>query len=136
MSVYPADASFTFNSVGYSMTNRKPDRGFSISTKYDSALFTSQSGYERSRLISRRSKKEMTLNYTNISGVYKQAIENFYKARSGEHETFEFDLAHVGETGSILVRFNGELRITNVVTSDNLLNSIFAVSFNLVETYS
>jgi hypothetical protein len=136
MSIFPTNATYTFNSVEYSMVNRKPDRGFNISTKYDSALFTSQSGYEKTRLISRRSKRTLALSYTNISGVYKQAIENFYKARSGEYETFEFDLAHVGESGSMLVRFSGELRVTNIVTTDSLLTSIFSVSFNLVETYS
>lgn len=136
MSNFPVDATYTFNSVGYSMVNRKPDRGFGTSIGYESARFTSQSGYERTRLISRRSKRELSLSYTNISGVYKQALENFYKARSGEYETFEFDLSHVGETGTILVRFSGELKITNIITADTLLNSIYSVSFNLVETYS
>ena len=51
-------------------------------------IFNSQAGYEKRRLRSRRSKRNYNLQYTNITGIEKTAIENFYNARSGAFEPF------------------------------------------------
>ena len=94
MAMYPSDATYSTGGTTYTMTNKKPDKGFGITEQFTNAIFTSQVGYERRRAISRRSKREFSLQYTNITGAYKQAIENFYRARSGDLESFEFDLSY------------------------------------------
>ena len=66
-----------------SMADRKPDTGFSTEEAFQSAVFLSQAGYEKRRLQSRRSKRNFTLQYSNISGIEKTAIEQFYRERSG-----------------------------------------------------
>lgn len=81
---YPTDAS-----IGViSMTNRKPDRGFSSEFRFDSIMLESQSGYEVRRQRSRRPKRRYNLTYTNINGNYRTAIQNFYNARGGDYEFF------------------------------------------------
>lgn len=136
MANYPSEATYAVGPTTYSMTNRKPDRGYSISAQFTNALFTSQVGYERRRAISRRPKRQFQLQYTNIQGGYKQAIENFYIARSGDLESFEFDLAYIGLSGTIQVRFEGALTITEVQTTSNALTNVYTISFNLIESYT
>ena len=119
-----------------SMADRKPDSGFSFSKKFEVAKFKSTAGYEKRRLKSRRPLRAYTLQYTNVSGVERTAIENFYNARSGDFESFSFDLSHLNESGTITTRFDGDLDITQVLSSGTqLIDNFFTVSFKLQETY-
>lgn len=136
MASYPSNATYSVGGNTYTMTSRKPDRGFSVGEQFNNAIFTSQVGYERRRSISRRSKRQFQLQYTNIMGTYKQAIEDFYRARSGELESFEFDLTYIGMSGTIQVRFEGELGVSEVQTTSNTATNIYTVSFKLIESYT
>ena len=119
-----------------SMADRKPDKGFTSQRKFDTIKFESQAGYEKRRLRSRRSKRSYDLSYTNVTGIEKVAIENFYNARSGEFEAFTFDLTHINESGSITTRFEGPLSVTQVhAAGSNLTENFYTVSFKLQETY-
>ena len=119
-----------------SMADRKPDKGITAERIFDTISFNSQAGYEKRRLRSRRSKRNYSINYTNITGVEKSAIENFYNARSGEFEAFTFDLSHINESGNITTRFDGPLSITQVLsTGSNLTQNFYTVTFKLLETY-
>ena len=119
-----------------SMADRKPDKGVTSERSFDTVTFNSQAGYEKRRLRSRRSKRNYNLQYTNITGVEKVAIENFYTARSGEFEAFTFDLAHLNESGTISTRFDGPLSVTQVLSSGpNLTQNFYTVAFKLQETY-
>jgi hypothetical protein len=138
MATYPQDAIPISTSATFSsMADRKPDRNFRSDLVFDTAIFTSEAGYERRTLRSRRSKRTFNLRYTNIRGVVREAIEQFYKARSGTTESFLFDLDHIGETGSIFVRFEGPLSIQEVksgsLTSEE---TIYTITFNLQETFT
>lgn len=136
MAAFPADATYTSGGTTYSMNDKRPDRNFSIDNEFNTSIFTSQIGYEKRRQISRRSKRTISLNYTNINGGYKQAIENFFKNRGGDAEAFEFNLSYVGLNGTILVRFNGALQIAETLSSDDALNSFYNLRFTLQETFS
>jgi CTP:phosphocholine cytidylyltransferase-like protein len=127
MANYPADAS---------MTTRKPDRGYSESRQFNVTNFTTQAGYEKRKLKSRRGKRNYTLTYNNISEERKDNIVNFYEARSGTFESFILDLTHLNLTGSINVRFEGELNVTHVMSGNTTEKDIFNISFNLVEAYT
>jgi len=119
-----------------SMEDRKPDKGFSIDTTFDVATFSSQSGYEKRRLKSRRSKRQFQIQYSNLHGIGKRAIDDFYKARSGNFESFTFDLAHLSESGTATVRFDGPLKVQQVLSaSSNLRDNFFSVSFTLNEVF-
>jgi hypothetical protein len=136
MSRYPDNATYSIGENTYTMTSRKPDRGYSISTEFNNSIFTSQVGYERRRAVSRRPIRQFDIRYTNITGGFKQAIQDFYTARSGNLESFEFDLTYIGLSGSIQVRFNSALTISEVQTTDSPVTSIYSVSFNLLESYT
>jgi hypothetical protein len=136
MAQFPTDATYSVGGNTYTMTARKPDRGFSIGSEFNNATFTSQVGYERRRARSRRPLRQFEVRYTNILGGYKQALENFYNARSGTLESFEFDLTYIGLSGTIQVRFNGAFTATEVQTTDSRETSIYTVSFNLIESYT
>jgi hypothetical protein len=136
MASFPTDATYVSGSTTYSMNDRKPDRGFSIDNSFNTAIFISQIGYEKRRQISRRSKRKISLNYTNINGGYKTALENFFKNRSGDAEAFEFNLSYLGLSGIILVRFDSGLQISETLSSDDPLNSFYNIRFTLQETFS
>ena len=136
MASFPSEATYSFNGTEYSMSDRKPDRGYNTQTSFEVANFTSQAGYEARRLLSRRSKRTFNISYRNLRGVYKTAIENFYNARGGTWESFEFDLSYAGQSGIIFVRFDGPLTVTEVQTSFDEINDFYNVSFNLKETFS
>jgi uncharacterized protein VirK/YbjX len=127
MATYPTDAS---------MTDRKPDRGYSISREFNVTNFVTAAGYEKRKLKSRRSKRRYTVTYNNISEARKDNIINFYEARSGTFESFTLDLTHLNLNGSINVRFEGELNVTHVMSGNTTENDIFNISFNLVEAYT
>ena len=119
-----------------SMADRKPDTGFSTQEQFAASIFTSQAGYEKRRLKSRRSKRNYTLTYSNISGIEKTAIEEFYRARSGDFESFTFDLSHLNDSGTINARFDGSLDIQQVLSSGTTLTeNFFTVSFKLQEVF-
>lgn len=119
-----------------SMSDRRPDKGISSTRTFDVNTFASQAGYEKRRLRSRRSKRDYSLTYTAITGVEKTAIENFYTARSGEFESFSFDLSHINETGTITTRFNGPLNVEQTHSTGALLTeNFYTVSFNLQEVF-
>jgi len=136
MPAFPSDATYTLDATTYSMSNRRPDRNYSFSATFDNATFTSQIGYERRRQLSRRQKRTFNFSYTNITGVYKAALENFYNSRGGQFEAFEFDLSYAGQTGTIIARFDGPLTVTQIVATDNILTDIYNVTFALQETFS
>ena len=136
LSIRVFDAEVTTSDRFTSMADRKPDKGFTAERSFDTITFNSQAGYEKRRLRSRRSKRNYSLNYTNITGIEKTAIENFYNARSGEFEAFTFDLSHINESGTITTRFDGPLSVTQVLsTGANLTQNFYTVAFKLQETY-
>ena len=119
-----------------SMADRKPDVGFSTTRAFDTSIFQSQAGYEKRRLKSRRSKRQYDIKYTNLHGIGKRAVDDFYNARSGEFESFTFDLGHINESGTATVRFDGPLNVTQVLgASSNLRDNFYTVSFKLQETF-
>lgn len=136
MAAFPNDATYTLGGVTYSMINRRPDRGYQISSQFNTATFTSQIGYTRTRQITRRALRTFSVSYTNVLGTYKQALENFYLARAGGYESFDFDLAYVGQSGTIRVRFEGPISVTQVLTTDNILTDVYSVSLNLTESFT
>lgn len=137
MATYPTDAVGIFSTATFSsMADRKPDNGYSIDRAYSTIVFESEAGYEKRRLRSRRAKRSYDLTYTNVTGLEKTAIEQFYNQRGGEHESFTFDLSHVNESGILNVRFDGSLQVRHVLSNDaNLLSNFYTVSFKLKETY-
>jgi hypothetical protein len=137
MANYPLDAVGIFTTDSFStMADRKPDNGYSVERAYSTIIFESEAGYEKRRLRSRRAKRSYDLTYTNITGLEKTAIEQFYNQRGGEHESFTFDLSHVNESGILNVRFDGALQVRQVLSSGaNVLNNFYTVSFKLKETY-
>jgi hypothetical protein len=119
-----------------SMIDRKPDNGIESQRQFDVTTFASQAGYEKRRLKSRRSKRNYSLTYTAITGVEKTAIENFYNARSGDFESFTFDLSHINETGTITTRFAGPLDVSQTYsTGTRLIDNYYTVSFSLQEVF-
>lgn len=119
------------------MRDRKPNNGFTMQDQFNVSKYTTQSGYEKRRLLSRRPKKTLSLIYSNISGVEKEAIENFYYARNGEFETFTFDLTHINDTGTIRARFNGPLEIQQVISAGPLLTqNFYNVRISLQEDFN
>lgn len=137
MATYPTDATSLFTTDTFSsMTDRKPDRGYATQTEFNTIVFETESGYEKRRLRSRRSKRSYDLKYTNITGLEKYAIESFYKARSGTYESFYLDLAHVNDVGTVRVRFEGPVKVDHTLSAgDNVLQNFYSVSFTLKETY-
>jgi hypothetical protein len=138
MAIYPNDATGSFTTATFtSMADRKPDRGFSEDRAFDIINFTSEAGYEKRSLRSRRSKRRFALSYSNVNGLVKQAIENFFIARSGEFESFTFDLSYIGQSGTINARFDGGLSIQEVKSGNaSILDNFYNISFQLVETYT
>ena len=66
----------------------------------------------------------------------KKAIDDFYVARSGNFESFTFDLAHINESGTATVRFENNLQIRNVLSAtSNLRDNFFTVNFTLKEVF-
>ena len=119
-----------------SMSDRKPDTGIESSRTFDVTTFTSQAGYEKRRLKSRRSRRNYDLSYSAITGVEKTAIETFYNERSGTFESFTFDLSHVNESGTIVARFEGPLTISQTYSIGNrLIDNFYTVSFKLQEVF-
>ena len=136
MATFPTDAVATVNSITFLMSDRRPDRGFSIKKTYKNNIFVSQSGHEKRNSISRRPKRSFSLEYKNISGGYKEVLEQFYDARLGDFEAFNFDSTYIGLVGTILVRFDGDIDISEVVTSTTIDKSIYNVTINLTETFT
>ena len=119
-----------------SMSDCKPDKGIGSTREFGTVKFMSQAGYEKRRLKSRRSKRAYDLTYSTVTGVEKTAIENFYVARSGEFESFSFDLSHINETGTITVRFDGPLTVEQTYSNGNrLIDNFYSVSFKLQEVF-
>jgi hypothetical protein len=138
MALYPNDAVGAFTVDGFStMADRKPDKGFSSKKSYSSIEYKSEAGYDKRRLKSRRPTRQYSLTYTAINGLQRQAIENFYDARSGEFESFALNLEHIGDVGSLTVHFKGDLAIKQIHTGEaNTINNFYTVSFDLMETFS
>jgi len=119
-----------------SMEGRKPDRGNEINKKFDVITFESQAGYEKRRLRSRRPKRGFSLEYTNVSGLEKEAIENFYDARQGTFESFFFDMNHINQTGTLITRFDGALDVSHNHSLDGTKqNNFYTVGFALKEVF-
>lgn len=137
MATYPDNAVGDFTTDTFSsMADRKPDRGFSVQSQYNVKTFESEAGYEKRKLRTRRVMRTFDLEYTNIDGLMKQAIQNFYDARFGKYESFTLDLGYLGMTGTITVRFDSDLGIQQVKSgASNVLNDVYSVSFKLKEVY-
>ena len=76
------------------------------------------------------------LTYSNISGIERTAIEEFYRARSGDFESFTFDLSHLNDSGTLNARFEGALDIQQILSSGtSLTENFYTVSFKLQEVY-
>ena len=137
MATYPDDAVGSFTTDGFSsMADRKPDRGYTSSTNYNTIQFVSEAGYEKRRLRNRRSKRSLNLTYTNVSGLQKEAIESFFRERSGTFESFYMDLSHVNETGIMTVRFDSDVTVNQVHSSGaNVLENYYTISFKLMEVF-
>lgn len=133
--MYPDNVTANINGVTYTL-NRKPDRGFSYPTSYPTSIFTSQTGYEVRRSKSRRPKRTFDLSYNNVSGIVKIMIENFYRDKLGETESFDFDLTHLGLSGIIRVRFSGTITVKEVFSTLDPETSVYSLSFTLEETYT
>jgi hypothetical protein len=119
-----------------SMKDRRPSNGYTTNKQFNVAKYSTQSGYEKRRLLSRRPKRSFGLTYVNVSGVEKEAIENFYNARNGEYETFTFDLTHINDSGTVRTRFNGPLEIQQVASSGTaLLQNFYSIRLNLQEDF-
>lgn len=136
MAQFPNDATVIINGTSYQMKNRRPDKGLQSSLQYSTNIFTSQSGHEKRSAKSRRSKRTFSLSYTNITGAYKIALENFFRDRLGETESFEFDLTYIGLSGSILTRLSGNISSSQILATLDPETSFYTVSFNLEETFS
>jgi hypothetical protein len=118
------------------MRDRKPNNGFMTTNQFNVSKYSTQAGYEKRRLLSRRQKRSYQLTYTNVSGVEKEAVENFYRARNGEYDTFTFDLTHINDTGTVRTRFNGPLEIQQVISSGiSLTQNFYNIRFNLQEDF-
>lgn len=137
MAIYPNDAVGLFTTDSFtSMADVKPDSGFTSSQEFNTIIFESESGYEKRRLRSRRGKRMFSLKYTNVTGLEKTAIERFYRERSGSFSSFNLDLAHINESGTVRVRFEGSLKIDHVLsTGANALQNYYTVSFDVKETF-
>ena len=137
MATYPNDAVGLFTTSTFtSMVDVKPDTGFTSNQEFNTIIFETESGYEKRRLRSRRSKRSYSLTYTNVTGLEKTAIERFYRERSGSFSSFILDLDHISEVGTVLVRFEGALNINHVLsTGANALQNYYTVSFDLKETF-
>ena len=119
-----------------SMEDRKPDRGNEINKEFDVITFESQAGYEKRRLRSRRPKRQFSLEYTNVSGLEKEAIEKFYDARQGTYESFFFNMAHINQAGTLITRFEGSLDVNHNHSLDGTKqNNFYTVGFALQEVF-
>jgi len=120
-----------------SMADRKPDTGYTTNKEFKTYSYEAQAGYEKRRLASRRPRRSYSLTYSNISGIEKQAIEDFYTARAGDYETFTFDLSHINDSGTVRVRFDGSLDISHVASRGaNLVDNFYIVTFDLREDFN
>ncbi len=118
-----------------SIASRKVDKGFSTNRESAVRRIAFIAGYEKRRLITRRMKRIWNFSYTNITGIEKEAIEAFYLARSGDFESFSFDLSHLNEQGFVTVRFDQPITITNVLSAsqDDLMQNFYNVTVSLKE---
>jgi hypothetical protein len=137
MATYPTEAVGLFTTATFtSMADTKPDAGFSSDQEFNTIIFETEAGYEKRRLRSRRPKRSYSLKYTNVTGLEKSAIETFYRDRSGNFDSFYFDLSHVNETGTLRVRFDGSLKVDHILSlGANALQNYYTVSFSLKESF-
>lgn len=122
MAIYPTDAG---------MTDRQPDRGYSISKRTNSTRFSTTLGYEKTKLLTRRQLRTFTFTYSNIDDTTKENIENFYAARGGDFESFVLELSHFNLSGTTLVRFGGDLVIDHVISGNDI--NFYTITLTLVE---
>lgn len=137
MATYPTEAVGLFTTATFtSMADVKPDMGFTSEQEFNTIIFETEAGYEKRRLRSRRPKRTYNLKYTNITGLEKSAIERFYRDRSGNFNSFYFNLDHINDVGTVLVRFDGSLKVDHVLSlGANVLQNYYTISFALKETF-
>lgn len=121
MATYPLDTSIS----------RKPDRGFSISTRNNMTSFDAANGYQRRKLLSRRLLRTFNFSYTSVDSSFMNSIETFYNARGGTFESFTLDLTHFNLSGTATVRFDSELNKEHIIDGNN--NSWFNINLTMVE---
>ena len=138
-SIVEIRATSTIREVAIRLTDmryRRPSNGYTTQTQFNVAKYSTQAGYEKRRLLTRRGKRSYQLTYTNVTGIEKQAIENFYSARNGEYEAFTFDLTHINQTGTVRCRFNGAIDVQQVVSrGTRLIDNFYTIRFNLQEDF-
>lgn len=138
MAVYPNEANSLFNTSTFTnMSDRRPDTDIGINKEFAVVKFESEGGYEKRRLRHRRALRSYDLQYSKITGLEKYAIEHFYNSMGGEFQSFDFNLEHINDVGTVRVRFDGPLDITHINSyGDNVLQKFYTVTFKLKETYS
>lgn len=137
MAVYPNDAVGSFTTASFSsMIDRKPDNEFGITYTPTTIMWKSEAGYEKRQARHRKVFRTFDLSYNKVSGLVREAIINFYLARLGDVESFNFDLTHINLTGTVRVRFSKEIKVVQVLSgSDNdITQNFYNISFALEET--
>lgn len=118
------------------MSDRSPDKGFTVDKRIDVSKYKSIAGYEKRRLISRRPERTWNFTYGKVSGIEKQAIETFWDNRFNDYEAFFFDLSHIEEVGTVTVRFEGPLQVRHIATlGDDVSQSIYSINIVFQEVY-
>ena len=135
VSIRMLDTGSTIYTRKTTMADRRPDKGFSYMSEFSVKRIESISGFERTRLLSRRPKRSWDLSYTNITGVEKEAVQSFYNSRSGSYDSFIFDLDHINEQGSAIVRFDASIDMSHVLSAaaQDLYRNIWTIKFKLKE---
>lgn len=119
-----------------SMTDRKPDKSFSSSYSYNTAKGISVALYSKSKLITRRKIRKLSLAYSVITKTRRDNILAFIDARGGPHETFIFDLSHINESGLITMTFDEDsYREEQLQAGDSDDTTWYSVAFSLTQTY-
>ena len=121
MSNYPSDAGLT----------RRPDKNIVSTRQFRTTSVQFGGGYKKEFLNNRRRQRRITLNYGAITETDKIRIETFYNDRSGSIEYFDFDLAHINESGTLRVQFEGRLSYTQINTFEGV--NYYNLSFTIVE---
>lgn len=118
-----------------SMGSRKADKGFSYTRESEVKTSKFIAGYEKRRLVTRRMKRKWKFGYTNINGIEKEAIEAFYRERSGSFQAFSFDLSHLNEQGLVTVVFESPPDVTHVLSGsvNDITQNFYNVNMSFKE---
>ena len=128
------DSNRTITDRCNNMADKRPDKGYGEERQFNVLPFETEAGYEKRRLRTRKVRRQYSLRYTNVSGMEKNAIRDFYDARFGSFEAFSFDLDHLNQTGTINVRFHEDLKIQHVFDAGTAdIDKFYTIDFKLRE---